>query len=389
VNLVAIPVSFFGCINPEAGSDALPPRPEMHAADSTLRPTDKPTFADEFPGFRFEGGVETLEPEAWPFVQLATIDAYRDSTRVIVVNQNLAQSITNYLAGNFHAGRTTQWYSHRGLPNNELNSTTFQFVNPSFLMTSFNPKNGNYIETGMVFGIATRQARIITWSRQYNTQFVDRYIIRYISDISLWPYHAWNDVDEKPFIATSEESDPKTTTHLFLEGMPNFPYDLKSNMYSGFLQSKNDGTYVGIAKGDKNLDTAWINNLSPTTYKPSSCQALLDKHDDTLHLAILTDVANSGKLLTSLYRLVEGQNVLEPLYKDLELPGTRVHFRRGHIYVLRDGIYQRINTEGTYENVEYLKGVASRNLVFKREKIFGVRYRDDLSGVEYYSRDYE
>jgi hypothetical protein len=63
-------------------------------------------------------------------------------------------------------------------------------------------------------------------------------------------------------------SAPKAIDHYFDESFSTFPYDVKSNMYSGFFQSTNAGTYVGIAKGTANLDTVYLNNNPPDWYDP-------------------------------------------------------------------------------------------------------------------------
>jgi len=341
-------------------------------------------------GFRFEGAIRTAEPVAYPYLWVAHLDSYKDSTRVVVLLQNEFKSITQAKVFNFRDGRASRSFTTSSVPNNQSNSMRFQFHHPSFLITSVNPKTGNYNETGVLFDKPTQTNRGLNWLNSYNWGFVENRIVRFISGISLWPYNTLNGSDEPQFVATGELSDPKAVSHHFVEGAPNFPHDLKSNMYSGFFNSTLEASYVGISKGATNLDTAWISNLDPTLYIHSACMAVLDKKDDTLYLGVSIPLpgSNLGKL--SLYRLVEGENLLTPLYRDLEPPtdGSLQKFRAGRYYVAQGTSTSILSADGTLKPFDLPTGKFGFAISYGRDKIFGVAYSSDLKYLEIYSRDY-
>jgi hypothetical protein len=341
-------------------------------------------------GFRFEGGVRTTEPIAYPFLWIAHLDAYRDSARVVVLLQNEFKTITQSKVFNLHAGRSTRSYTTTSVPNDQSNSMKFQFNHPSFLITSLNSKTGNFNETGVVFGMQTQSNRPLSWVNSYGWEFMDNRILRFISGISLWPFSTGSWSDEPQFVATGELSDPKAVAHVFLEGFPNFPHDVKSNLYSGFFQSTNAGSYVGVSKGSTNLDTAYISNLDPTLYVHTSCAAYLDKRGDTLYLGAIIPLprSNLGKL--SVWRLIEGENVLVPLYRDIDPPARSllVQFRSGRFYVNQGGTYSILDRDGTLKPSDLPGPTSGLSLSFGREKILGTIMATDLKSLEIYSRDY-
>lgn len=341
-------------------------------------------------GFRFEGGVRTTERVSYPFLWVGHLDAYRDSARVLVLLQNEFKTITQSKVFNLHAGRSTRSYTTTSVPNDQSNSMKFQFNHPSFLITSLNSKTGNFNETGVVFGMQTQTNRPLTWVNRYPWHFAENRLVRYISGISLWPFNTGSWSDEPQFVATGELSDPKAVAHVFLEGFPNFPHDVKSNLYSGFFQSTLAGSYVGVSKGSVNLDTAYISNLDPTLYVYSSCAAYLDKREDTLYLGAFIPLprSNLGKL--SVWRLIEGENVLEPLYRDLDLPGGGglVLFRSGRFYVNQGGTYSILDRDGTLKPSDLPGPTSGLSLFFGREKILGTIMANDQKSLEIYSRDY-
>jgi hypothetical protein len=341
-------------------------------------------------GFRFEGAIRTTEPVSYPFLSVVHLDSYQDSTRVVVLLQNEFQSITQAKVFNFRAGRASRSFTTSSVPNNQSNSMQFQFYHPGFLITSVNKKTGNYNETGVVMGMPTQTNRGLNWVNSYGWGFVENRIVRTISGISLWPYNTLNGSDEPQFVATGELSDPKAVAHYFVPGFPNAPYDLKSNMYSGFFNSTLDASYVGVSKGSTNLDTAYISNLYPTLYIHSSCAASIDKQGDTLFLGVFIPLPNSNLGKLSLYRLVEGENILKPVYKDLEPPaGVALQkFRAGRYYGMQGSTGAILSEDGTVKPFDLPTGKYGFSITYGRDKIFGIAYASDLKSLEIYSRDY-
>ena len=248
----AVALSMFSCQKSE--DPAIEPEPS-----DTIKPIlihhDSKLISD-LNGYRFDAAYTTSDPANYPFLWIQHVDDYLDSTRILVLIQNNEKSITQYLVANHYEGKATRKFDHGSFPNNVSNRMSSNFNHPMFLLNTYDEVNGTISETGTVFGINTQVSQIYTGViDQYGYRFLNRYLIRYISGISLWPFNYPNWSDQPQFIATSELSDPKAIGHYFDESWSAFPYDVQSNMFSGFFQSTFDGTYIGISKGTTTLDT--------------------------------------------------------------------------------------------------------------------------------------
>jgi hypothetical protein len=341
-------------------------------------------------GYRFDGAFSTGEAQAYPYLWVQYVDDYNDSTRILVLNQNEFQTITKYQVSNLYNGFISRKFDHGSFPNNASNCMSFNFNHDMFLLNSFDPASGTISETGTVFGMNTQVSQIYTGILdQYRYQFLHRYLIRYISGISLWPFNYPNWNDQPQFIATSELSDPKAIGHYFDESWQAWPYDVQNNMYSGFLQSTLAATYVGIAKGTVNLDTFYLNNNPPNLYDPQVCRAFVDRSGNTLYLGILINVPNTPDLKASSFILDLMTNELAAVYEDRDYPYTNSYFKSGSFYGRpnQGGQYVKINELGIEESISLPVSAHSANLMFSRNKIFAiVSESGGDSRIEIYSR---
>jgi hypothetical protein len=270
---------------------------------------------------------------------------------------------------------------------------SFSFNHPMFLLNSYDAKNGAISETGTVFGINTQVSHIFTGMyEQYSYQFLNRFIIRYISGTSLWPFNYPNWSDEPQFIATSELSAPKAVGHYFDESFSTFPYDVKSNMYSGFFQSTYDGTYVGISKGAVNLDTILLNTNPPEWYDAQICRAYIDKIADTLYLGVVINIPNTIELRANLYKMDLTTNNMTELYSDISFPYGYAHFRRGAYYAIppAGGQYVKLNKQGQQEEIPLPVSSANFSLMFSKNKIFAITSFTSVQDIrtEIYSKPF-
>jgi hypothetical protein len=333
------------------------------------------TLVSNLNGYRFDAAFSTSEPQAYPYLWVQYIDDYLDSTRILMLNQNAYKSITQYQVSNHFNGNATRIFNHASFPNDASNGMSYSFHHPMFVLNTYDPESGTISETGTVFGINTQVSSTFTGMYdQYRYQFLNRYLIRFISGISLWPYNYPNGSDEAQFIATSELSEPKAIGHYFDESYSTFPYDVKSNMYSGFFQSKYDGTYIGVAKGSVTLDTIFLNTNPPDWYDPQICRAYIDKVDDTLYLGLLINVPNTIELLSSVYKMDLNTNNLTELYSDVGFTYGNAIFRKGCYYAIpsQGGQYVKINKQGIEEVITTPATSSSVSLKFSKNKVYSI-----------------
>jgi|GEM_PF-1393273 len=366
------------------------PEPQPSDSGRYIMPLSDSKLVSNLNGFRFDGAFGTTETVAWPFLWVQYADDFRDSTRVVVLNQNRDKTITKHFVANIRNGMLTQKFDHGSFPNNVSNSMSFAFEHNTFLLFWYDKANSTITQTATIFGMHSQISQIFTgMQQQYSYQFMNRYLIRYISGISIWPFHHANWLDETQFVATSELSAPKAIAHWYDETWSTFPYDVVHNMYSGFFQSTNDATYVGISKGNTNLDTIVLNHNPPEWYNAQLCSAALDKVGDTLYLAVLINLPNTQQLKASLYRLETSDNQLHEIYRDLDFPYSVIAFRRGKFYVSSNGgtYYSIVNYNGQLEPL-LLPVVPSAgvDVKFSKNKIFVIANDIDNKRVEVYSK---
>lgn len=341
-------------------------------------------------GFRFESAFGTAEPAAYPYLWVQYADDYNDSTRVVILNQNDDKTITKHLVVNTFNGNISRKFDHGSFPNNVSNSMSFAFEHPSFLLFWYDKVNGTITQTATIYGMNAQVSQIFTGMQdQYSYQFLNRYLIRYISGISLWPFNHANWYDETQFVATSELSAPKAIGHYFDETYASFPYDVVHNMYSGFFQSTFDGTYAGIAKGSANLDTVMLNKNPPDWYNAQLCKAYIDKVGDTLYLGILTNLPNEIQMVASLYRMVEGSGEMTELYSNLSFSYQNVWFRRGAYYTFTstNGKLVMLNTRGQEEIIPLPVSTSAVSIMMSKNKIFAIANDMSSRRVEIFSKD--
>jgi hypothetical protein len=373
---------------------------EKQTDDHTVIPSDSGKYIVSYPdsrlvtnlnAYRFEGAFGTNEPVAWPYLWVQFADDYNDSTRVVVLNQNKAKTITKHFVANIRNGILTRKYDHGSFPNDVSNSMSFAFEHNSFLLFWYDKVNSTITQTATIFGLNSQVSQIFTgMQQQFSYQFMNRYLIRYISGISLWPFHHANWTDETQFVATSELSAPKAIGHWFDDTWSTFPYDVVHNMYSGFFQSTNDATYVGIAKGSTNLDTIVLNHNPPDWYNAQLCGAFLDKDADTLYLATLVNIPNTAQIEASLYRLETGTNQMTTLYSGLSFPYQTLRFRKGKFYATDPANGNKIIINKNGQQEVFLRPVSGNGeqLLFSKNKIYAIVYDSNGLRAEVYSKPY-
>jgi hypothetical protein len=246
--------------------------PQVNLPDSIVA-VNSSNLVSALNGFTFEAGFINTEPLAFPDLWLQYIDDYMDSTRIIMNDQNIAKSITHYLCSNHANGIVTRSFDHVTFPNNQRNNILISFNHPQFLVQWWVPATSELTTVGNVFGINTSVSKSFTGTgAQYSYEFLDRYLLRYISGISIWPFHHQNWNDQPQFVVTQELSQPVAWDHWYDESWSTWPYDVKSNMYTGFVNSSNDTTYIGIAKGSLNLDTIHFRQATYAQFNATSAQ---------------------------------------------------------------------------------------------------------------------
>ncbi|MBK6837962.1 MAG: hypothetical protein IPG90_06565 [Bacteroidetes bacterium] len=280
LSLITLSLFISSCKKEETKEET--PQPQVNLPDSIVV-LNTSTLVSALNGYSFEAAFINTEPVAYPYLWLEYVDDYLDSTRIVMNNQNSFQTITYYLCSNHKNGILTRAFDHITYPNNVRNNIRFSFNHPQFLLQWYVPSTGELSTVGNVFGMNTHVSQTFTgMSAKYQYEFLDRYLIRYISGISIWPFQHQNWSDQPQFVATQELSEPVAWDHWYDESWSTFPYDVQSNMYTAFINSSNDTTYVGIAKGQLNLDTLYFRQATYAQTSANSCQVFLDKSGDTL-----------------------------------------------------------------------------------------------------------
>lgn len=364
------------------------PQPPVVVSDKYIITDNQSKLTSNLNGFRFDGGFGTKEPVAYPYLWLQYIDDYKDSTRVVVLNQDSFKSMTKHFVANIRDGKTSRYYDHGTFPNDVSNKASFRFNHPSFILNMIDRVNGNFSETGVVFGLKSQVNRPLNWLNSYKYELIDNYIIRYISGISLWPQSASSGGDQPQFVATAELSDPKAVGHYIDETFPNFPHDIKTNMYSGFFQSTNEKTYIGFSKGSENLGTVTLNNNPPNWYNAQICKAFLDKVGETLYLGVLINVPNTAIMKCSLYKMDLATKSIVALYTDKEFNYSNPVFKKGNFYAVEAGKHIKINTSGIIEPINIPESSLGVQVYYGRSKMFAVITDTNARRIEVYSKPF-
>ena len=385
--LLALSTVFNSCKKEETAEETH--TPQVNLPDSIVA-VNTSTLITGLNGFKFEAAFINTEPQAFPYLWLQYIDDYMDSTRIVMNNQNIAQSITHYLCSNHHNGNMTRAFDHTTFPNNVSNSLSFSFNHPQFLLHWYCRSTGEFTTVGNVFGMDTHVSQIFTgMNAQYRYELLDRYLIRYISGISIWPFHHQNWTDQPQFVATQELSEPIAWDHWYDESWNAWPYDVQSNMYTGFLNSSNDTSYVGIAKGLLNLDTLYFRQATYSQFVANTSSLFLDKSGDTLFLGlknIIPGTSNQEEISLYQYNVTVGQ--LTPIYEKVALtsPLAVYKFSKGRFYcnISATGVEMK-DRDGSITTIPFPTGIYGGQLRFGRDKMYYIVSNPDIPRVEVYS----
>jgi|JI10StandDraft_1071094.scaffolds.fasta_scaffold165364_1 hypothetical protein len=363
--------------------------PQVSLPDSIVA-VNSSVLVSALNGFAFEAGFINTEPLAFPDLWLQYIDDYMDSTRIIMNNQNIAKSITYYLCSNHANGVVTRSFDHVTFPNNQRNSMVCSFNHPQFLVQWYVPSTGELTTVGNVFGFNTSVSKTFTgMAPQYTYEFLDRYLIRYISGISIYPFHHQNWNDEPQFIATQELYEPVAWDHWYDESWGTWPYSVQANMYTGFVNSSNDTTYIGIAKGSLNLDTIHFRQATYTQFSAASAQVFLDKSGDTLFLGMVNNIPGTSSREISLYKYEISTAQLIPLFEKQALSSSFsvYKFRKGRFFSSPSpSSVQVMDKTGAITTLTGPVSSYSSNIIFGRNKIYFVVQNSAIPRLEVYSK---
>ena len=352
LSLITLSLFISSCKKEETKEET--PQPQVNLPDSIVV-LNTSTLVSALNGYSFEAAFINTEPVAYPYLWLEYVDDYLDSTRIVMNNQNSSQTITYYLCSNHKNGILTQAFDHITYPNNVRNNIRFSFNHPQFLLQWYVPSTGELTTVGNVFGMNTHISQTFTgMSAQYQYEFLDRYLIRYISGISLWPFQHQNWSDQPQFI-----------------------------------NSSNDTTYVGIAKGQLNLDTLYFRQATYAQTSANSCQVFLDKSGDTLFFGlsvIIPGTTNQHEISLYKYELSSAQ--LTPVYEKqiLANPFQIAGFNKGRFYgnITSSGI-QMINRDNSISTQSVPTTSLGGQFKFGRNKLYYIVSELNIPRVEVYS----
>lgn len=388
-HLLFVLLFLFSCKKEETTDDTS--GPQSNLPDSIVA-VNSSALVTGLNGFTFEAAFVNTEPLAYPNLWVQYIDDYLDSTRIVTCNQNTAQSITYYLCSSHANGVVTRSFDHVTFPNNKRNEMLCSFNHPQFLLQWYVPSTGELTTVGNVFGFNTSVSKIFTgMASQYTFEFLDRYLIRYISGISIWPFHHQNWTDQPQFVATQELSEPIAWDHWYDESWSTWPYDVNTNMYTGFVNSSNDTTYVGIAKGSLNLDTIHFRNATYTQFYATGAQMFLDKSGDTLFLGMTNKIPGSSNREISLYKYVIPAAQLVPLFEKMPLAGglNVSRLRKGSFYFTpTNSTVQVMDRNGLLSTISGPSGSYGYGFMFGRNKLYFIAQNLNTPRVEVYSRGF-
>lgn len=365
--------------------------PVQTAQEDSIVTGNNSTLVSGLNGFQFEASFTNTEPVAFPYLDIAYIDDYQDSVRIVTVNQDEFASITEYLTSNHYGGVYTRGFNHAGFPNNQYGNMKYSFHHSQFLLNWWVPATGEITTVGNVFGMNTSVSKTFTGgASQYSYEFMDQFLIRYISGVSLWPFHHQNWSDSPQFVVTQESSEPKAWDHWYDESFSTFPYDVKSNMYTGFLNVRNDTAYVGIAKGDVNLDTIYFRQATWSQFNGIDSKGFLDKSGDTLWFGLINNIPGSLSQEVSVYQFLVSAGQLLPLYlkQPLTVQYNNIKFYKGKFYAVEPaGGYKRIDRNGTITQMPVPATSHALTYKFSRNKFYAIVRQLTPPKIEVYSID--
>ena len=159
-------------------------------------------------------------------------------------------------------------------------------------------------------------------------------------------------------------------------------------MYTGFVNSSNDTTYVGLAKGTTNLDTLYFRQATYTQFMASSASVYLDKSGDTLYLGLINNIPGTSNREISLYKYEIANAQLVPLFEKQSLASSFqvLKFNKGRFFAnaTATGI-QVMDKTGAISTINLPTTAYGAGVKFGRNKLYHIMSDGNIPRVEVYS----
>lgn len=275
-------------------------------------------------GFEYVGAFEENQYPYYEFPAVFHIDDYQNNDRVLVMTQNAKNNpprrIRWYIL-NYQNGVITQsYYPNDGFGTDWGNNMIFTFDHENFKLQSWHTIDRYFYQ---VDPDTKRTSYVIANGTSTNyvpPKIIKNYLLRGISEISIWPYNTLSQQDEPQYLLTGELSAMQVVDYFIEEA--NYESQKANSIYTGYFYPTLAGNWIGVGQGSKSLDTLLISNGAPSNYNLGLCKTYIEKVGNKLYLAFIKNKATSlyGDQDLSMYELTIGENILRPLFVNMDLP---------------------------------------------------------------------
>lgn len=357
-------------------------------------------LATSLNGFEYIGEFEENDaPLYYEYPSPFHFDDYGDNDRILVMSQNTAANppkrIKWYVLNYKNQQVTETLRSDDGFGPDWGNFMKFGFNHEDFSIQSWHTTGYYFYQLGKE---KKETSYFITDGNKLGTKIVKNHLLRFISEVSVWPYNTKTQQNEKQFLLTGELSAMKAIDYFIDEA--NYETQVENSIYTGYFYPSNDGNWIGVSQGNKRLDTVLISKEPTYYYNQFLCNTYVEKVGNKLYLAFIKNKMNPNtEQDLSMYELTIGENILRPLFVNQDLPPDENYtiqaFRNAKLYFFptanaTDQTPYTINTKG--EKSPFLlptkrTDASQLNMVFSKKYLYLTLTNDAPKRLEFYKKN--
>lgn len=352
--------------------------------------TNQPTLVANLNGYRYEGTFkETVEPTLYLDPTIWHIEEYMDSIRLIFSTKyeiNVQATFHRWTVQSLHKGKVNRQFE---AVNGSLNPHDHKFA---FNQEAFQ-LYGYLIPQSYVTLFAKGKSPAGFYLSKPNNNFPylfnENYTVFFGSASSIYSFENKYQKYTAPaptqgYVLTSESSvawadyvinDDALSATLFRE-----------EIITCFFNATLDNNYIGIAKGQKTLDTLVVNKYPPTWYYPVTF-VHASQVGNIVYLGLRKKKGLSMPDDISVYKMDLTEKIIRPVYKNIDAPALNEQaFVAGRFYYLG----KMLNDSGQLVDISlptFVSGVSLVRYFYGATRLFIVLQKE-LNQIELYSRPY-
>ena len=285
---------------------------------------DASVMVSKLNGFEYVGSFEEEgAPVYYAFPNSFYTDDYQNNDRVLIMCQSTLDNPplrTKWYINNYHNGKMTKSFGPPdGFGPGWGNFMQFCFNHEEFSLHVWHNTERYFNKIDTASNLTGYVIANGTSENYASPLLIKDHLLRRISEVSFWPYNTLNQQDEPQYLLTGELS-AMVNIDYFID-YENYDQLHGNSIYTGYFYPTLYGNWIGVSVGNTSLDTLLISNYPPNYYFMGLCRTYVEKVGDVIYLAFIKNKLNPNTDQDlSMYELKIGENILKPLFVDMDLP---------------------------------------------------------------------